>query len=84
MSDAQLRTYERRSIELIDSILCPPPVNIHSSVGTYLSSIFVYIRCKLRKFKLHNLVMINFIKSKFNKTDLFFFFMIYFINTFVK
>jgi len=38
MSDAQLRTYKRRSIELIDSILCPLPVNSHSSVGTYLSS----------------------------------------------
>lgn len=38
MSDVQLRTYKRRSIELIDAILCPPPVNSHSSVGTYLFS----------------------------------------------
>lgn len=38
MSDAQLRTYKRRSIELIDTILCPPPVNSHSSASNYLSS----------------------------------------------
>jgi len=38
MSDAQMRTYKRRSIELIVAILCPLPENSHSSVGTYLSS----------------------------------------------
>lgn len=38
MSDSQLSTYKRKSIELIDEILCSPPVNCHSSVATYLSS----------------------------------------------
>jgi len=38
MSDSQLRTYKRKSIELIDEILSPPPMNSHSSVATYLSS----------------------------------------------
>lgn len=39
MSDSQLRTYKRKSIELIDEILLsPPPMNSHSSVATYLSS----------------------------------------------
>lgn len=38
MSDSQLRTYKRKSIELIDEILSPPPKNSHSSAATYLSS----------------------------------------------